>query len=467
MGPAWFVDPVLQHDLDTITNSSASLGNSVRLLPSGAASERRREENLADADVVLLKTYNFREDTTGQRMRQLLLSRVLAGKEVVIQYDFKGYHSKDATKIVENRAKGLARGRHVMPPAFLEMLKTAQAAGRGDFLTIIPTNAASANPVYGKDHEKYFITWKAGEAPKAIMGGTNIGDEWAFGGESRRPAALHGEAGFRDTDVELAGPVVGTIIDEFVQDAKVARDQLRSLEGAYDRVQHRRLERTKARIFGAEPSAENRRRAAGGAMVRFVANRPRLGGAGQYIEKLYLRLFESVPAGETITIANPFFLPTKRLIEGMKCAARRGVCFELIQNGVDAVESGFRVVALAARSLNRELMRELGEERIKVYLWDGQPELNVSSIHHKLARFGQDGPVLVGSSNLDSHSLIHNTEGCVLIADPKFQARFDDMLESDRSSGALRPLTLRELEHDSFSGKTKQWAVRRGFRYFL
>lgn len=206
---------------------------------------------------------------------------------------------------------------------------------------------------------------------------------------------------------------------------------------------------------------------AGRSAVRFVANRPRLGADGQHIEKLYLRLFESVPAGETITIANPFFLPTKRLVEGIKAAVRRGVCFEIIQNGVDAVESGFRAVALAARSLNRELLKELGEDRIKLYVWHGRPEQNVSSMHHKLARFGERGPVLVGSSNLDSHSLIHNTEGGVLISDPEFQARFAEMLALDRSSGALRPLTLRELENDSILDKTKQWVMRRGFAHFL
>lgn len=199
----WFRSAALDAALDRTTSSRSVEGSAAELLINGVESQKRREENIRDADVVLLKTYNFRNDETGQRMRSQLMDRLRSGKQVFVQYDVKGYFSKQAGTIV----KAALKNENPIPPEMQELLDAGAV--------LIPTNANSVNPVFGKDHEKYLLTWKKGETARLIMGGMNVGDEWAMGGAPGvQVQALHGAHGFRDTDCEIRGPAVERVLEE-------------------------------------------------------------------------------------------------------------------------------------------------------------------------------------------------------------------------------------------------------------
>ncbi|MCB9654061.1 MAG: phosphatidylserine/phosphatidylglycerophosphate/cardiolipin synthase family protein [Deltaproteobacteria bacterium] len=456
------MQPNLQALLDRETNSTATAGNQVRLLINGVASQAQREENIRRADIVCLKTYALRNDETGARMQKLLLDRAKAKKHVFLQYDYKGYLGAKVGHLAANHLANLIGRRHNVPRVFAEMLAEARAAGCEKYISIIPTQSTRT---FGRDHEKYLITWKVGEPARAIMGGMNVGDEWAFGGDpKRRPAVFRGTAALRDTDVEIRGPAVQEILSEFVFDAKRALDELKDLRGGYDLAAHERLLHCQARIGRAQAAY----RAEGPEQVRFIANRPELKASGQYIEKLYLELLSRVPKGDTVTLVSPFFLPTQRLIDGIKSAAQRGVRFVIIQNHDRSAETAFRVVARAARDLNRTLLRDLGSQ-IKVFYWTGNEARGLSSLHHKLAQFGAGGPIIIGSSNLDALSLVHNTEGVVVVfgAKSELAVAFAKMLKHDASMNAMQEASLESFEQDGWLARMTQRVLRHGGGHYL
>ncbi|MBI5545482.1 MAG: phosphatidylserine/phosphatidylglycerophosphate/cardiolipin synthase family protein, partial [Deltaproteobacteria bacterium] len=377
----WFGAKELQSQLDALTHSVARPSNQVELLVNGKESYTRRFQNIAEADLVLMKTYNFRDDETGHKMVEALGQRLDAGGKVFLQFDIKGYY-KNPVDVAGTRLGW----KDAIPP----MLKVLVDKGA----TVIPTNLPTslAETVFIKDHEKYLITWKMGESPKVVMGGMNIGDEWAFGGDPTKAVpSLEGHAGFRDTDVQLTGPITRDAIQEYVADVA----QHSSAESdASQALQH---------ALGEMKEAGRAPREVGSSSARFVSNSPCEGESGQNIEKLYCALMAAVPAGETVTLSTAFFLPTDKIVEGIEKAARRGVKFRLLLNSEQSPEAGFRLVAKGAQSLYRTLFEECPKGSLEIYEWGGNKE--ASGLHHKLASFGKDGPVMIGSSNLDYHSL--------------------------------------------------------------
>jgi phosphatidylserine/phosphatidylglycerophosphate/cardiolipin synthase-like enzyme len=451
----WFDDPAFQRRLDRQTHSRAFRGNEVKLLVNGVNSYRQRQRNVAEADVVLLKTYNFREDATGRQMVSWLEDRLARGKQVFVQFDVKG-STKSPFKLF-----GIKRGRTSPIPATLQRLVDRGAV-------VIPTNAPGrlrdCNPVFGKDHEKYLITWRRGGPVTVVMGGMNVGDEWARGGDrSARVPALHGAHGFRDTDVQVLGPVTRAIVQEFLADALHHGGRYREAHSTRRKAAPKvkalasRLGTGLAELRQAvaqldrEASSSYAKRAAD-ANCRFVANRPLRGVPGQYIENLFSLMLERAPG---VTLSNAFFLPTKRLLTSLEGAAARGAPTRMLLNGTDAVEHGFRLVAKRARKDYRYLLqsRKAGD-RLKIFEWHGDPSKGVSSIHQKVWAFGDGAwdPFGVGSSNLDFHSLRRNSEGVLLIQDPKTKRALDRALREDFAAPGVE-----RVRSDQLPGRLKLW----------
>ncbi|MBK8011128.1 MAG: phosphatidylserine/phosphatidylglycerophosphate/cardiolipin synthase family protein [Deltaproteobacteria bacterium] len=459
---SWFLRPEVEAALDRETQSSTTTGNHVNLLVNGVASQAQRLNNIRTAHEVFLKTYIIREDETWADIRKALMARVKARRPVYLQYDYKGYYGARIGHLVANWVANRVGGRHQIPRVFAAMLAEAKAAGCERFLTIIPSQSTR---MVGRDHEKYLVTWRRGEPARAIMGGMNVGDEWAFGGDpNRRPAVFRGLPGLRDTDVEVRGPAVQQILSEFVFDAGRALKELRHLRGGYDAEKHQRLLHSQLRVDRAREAY----RSHGSEQVRFIANRPEQKEKGQYIEKLYIELLGRVPKGDTVTLVSPFFLPTDRLLDAIKSAAERGVKFVIVQNHNRSAEAAFRIVARAARDLNRRLLRDFPGQ-IKVFYWAGNERRGLSSSHQKIAQFGVGGPILFGSSNLDARSLVHNTEGAILVhgAGSKLAAQVARMFQSDWSMNAVYEASHESFERDPWFARLFQSALRRLGRNYL
>ncbi len=459
-------------ELDRLTNSRKVGGNKLRLLVDGVQSFPQREANIREADVILVKTYNFRDDATGRRMVALLADKARHGAKVYLQFDVRGFYVKDAEalqRVSQGRASVIppllaplvAAGGVVIPmharekPPLkipetrrwatpLAVLGLLLAAVLNPWWAILPLVnlaydwlARKANDYLNttgrRDHEKYLITWKRGDPVKVIMGGMNIGDEWALGGTDRPVPRLGGLRGMRDNDIEGTGPFAEAVLAEYLKDVRhhgipgagVAHGTPASaLTQLTDALSTIRSPQYRTRAF---PWTAN------GSQVRFVANEPYKGVAGQYIERLLCDAFSKVPTGETVRISVPFFAPTQPVEQAMLAAAQRGVKIRLLLNSPHVGDQGMRWAARGAQELYRTMFDDYPPGTIEIYELHAarRRKDTYSALHQKLYVFGARGPLVVGSSNLDRYSLRWNSEGMLAIDDAKLHAEATQLFERD------------------------------------
>jgi phosphatidylserine/phosphatidylglycerophosphate/cardiolipin synthase-like enzyme len=462
--------------------------NQVTLLVDGAESYEQRYKNIANAEVVLLKTYNFRDDETGTEVLRRLRKVADQGGEtaplVFIQFDRKGFKAA-GDGAFWNSMKMLFGGRHGFKAPVPGLLKDAGDDDKGLFhplrgsknAFVMPVNMpvglwnpfnADAyrefNPIFGKDHEKYLITWSRGEGVRVVMGGLNTGSEWAYAGTQQqwKDKKGHEEYGYRDTDVEIVGPATHAIVREFLHDAlyhwEKNLDDLKDSAGRDGRKWHEAtqpgIERLKKVVAAMEADDAAFAEAADGtARVRFVANRPHEGAKGQYIERLLCVLLKAAPEKTAVRMSNAFVFPPPTFEAALRDAVDQGIELEMLLNNENA-HAPFGMLAKGARCMLGKLfghptLGEKAKEAVTLYRWPGGDtkenlERNadtwaavkargVSTIHQKVWAFGgkPNDPLLIGSSNLDYHSLRHNSEGAVLIEDPALKEAFDAMLTQD------------------------------------
>jgi cardiolipin synthase len=212
-----------------------------------------------------------------------------------------------------------------------------------------------------RNHRKLVVA----DGARAVIGGLCIGCEWT--GE-HRPA---GHA-WRDTAVEIAGPAAAVLDQAFARTWQVAEGTLPD-EDVAGRV---------------APQGQGE--------VRVIAGEP-----GR--ERTY-RVVELLSAGSLhrLWITDAYLVAPPRLFQALRDAARDGVDVRLLVPG----SSDLPLV----RNLSRIGYRELLRSGVRIWEWDG-PMLHAKTIV-------ADGRwTRVGSSNLNSSSLLGNWELDVLIED--------------------------------------------------
>lgn len=206
--------------LDRVTHTVARTGNHVELLIDGQASFARRIANARAADVILVKTFAFTDDETGRAVADLLIERAQAGARVIVQYDALGsiHDPGDVGSMLANgnekpiisrlRAAGIEIVATNAPAGTVALREIAGGIARTVFhpfehLGIVLDRTRRLE---FHDHEKYWITGRftpegspEGLVMTAIIGGMNIGSEYAFGGLDRVDAVT-GARGWHDVD---------------------------------------------------------------------------------------------------------------------------------------------------------------------------------------------------------------------------------------------------------------------------
>ena len=420
----WYQDSSLQKLMDENTSSALRAGNQVRLLVNGVASFARRYENMASANFIFVKTFLFTDDEAGRQMAAALSERAMAGIPVVLQYDVKG--SIESPAVV---ADMLSQANPELPFGEKRIIHEMREAG----VVIIPTNSPSRpyelaewaenierlfqDPVAALkrsgeslilydycDHEKFFITGHESGEIRAIVGGMNIASEYALGGIASRRDTLSGKVGWHDVDVEISGPAAADVYAEFLNDMKMQTG--RELPST--------LMEMSAEIGNkSHPRPEN-------ASVRFVVKHP-LVERNRHVEDLYQILLESSPAKEPIFIATAYFAPSKRIRESIIEHAKLGGEVIVLTNSLES--NNHPILSVAANFAALEIMEATAN--FQLYEWISRPDDGEETMHQKLASFGTNGPVIVGSFNLDAQSALHNTESVVLIDEPGFRDSID------------------------------------------
>ncbi|HLX23397.1 MAG TPA: phospholipase D-like domain-containing protein, partial [Usitatibacter sp.] len=275
-------------------------------------------------------------------------------------------------------------------PEFFQGLE-AQGIKVERFNPVNPAELLKKGPaIIERDHRKLLVV----DGRVAFLGGINISSVYGTGASGssldRHKATPPEDRPWRDTQVELEGPVVAELQRMFVESwARHTHEP--PLEGA-------------AYFPKLKPE--------GPLVVRAITSVSDDGS-----NPLYVTLVSAIAASELqVHITMAYFVPDPQLVDALKDAARRGVDVKII---LPAHTDGW-VVFNAGRSFYDDLL----DAGVKIY------ERRARVLHAKTAVI--DGVwSTVGSSNLDWRSLMSNDELNAVILGTDFADRMNAMFDHD------------------------------------
>jgi cardiolipin synthase A/B len=340
-----------------IGGSELVVGNEVTLLLDGPATYAAMFEAIrAATDHIDVESYIIEDGAVGQQFADALLERQGQGVQVNLIYDSVGTF-------------GTAK-------PFFERLEQ----GGVKVIEFNPVNPLAARQSWSpnhRDHRKLLVV----DGRTAFLGGINISNVYSSGSSAphgREPAGA--VAGWRDTDVRIAGPAAAEF--ERLFNATWAKQQGQPLAAA-------------------QPGAVA---AQGTHIVRAVGSTP-----DDAFSLIYLTLISAITnAQERVYLTNAYFVPDPQLMKALVDSAGRGVDVRIIL----PAQSDSGPAYFAGRSHYSELL----EAGVKIY------ERRGALLHAKTALV--DGVwSCVGSSNLDWRSALDNDEVNAVILGREFGAQ--------------------------------------------
>lgn len=386
-------------------DSPLVLGNRALLLQDGPATYEAMFSAIRKArDHINLETYIFEDGEIGSRFAELLLEKQAEGVQVNLIYD--------------------SVGNLTTPAEFFERLR----AGGIQLLEFNPVNPAKLRKnrewlLNNRDHRKLLVI----DGKTAFLGGINISESYSSGsfsspGTSKNKKGAAPEAGWRDTHLQIEGPVVAELQKYFID--------------------------TWTRQHGPELAARTyfpplgKR---GDEIIRAVGST-----AEDDDSPIYLTLLSAIDHAErNIHITNAYFVPDPQLRKALAGAAQRGVDVQIVLPS----KTDSWAVFHAGRSHYDELLNA----GVKLY------ERGGTILHSKTASI--DGVwSTVGSTNLDWRSFLHNDELNAIILGADFARQMDAMFTRDRA--AAKAIEPQAWKRRSPLLRIQEWLARR-FEYWL
>lgn len=372
-----------------ISDSPLLAGNRVQLLQDGPATYQAMFAAIAAAhDHINMETYIVEDDEVGKRFADVLIDKQRAGVQVNLIRDSVG--TLDT------------------PSAYFTRLADAGIRVL-EFNPINPLTAKAGWDVNQRDHRKLLVV----DGTTAILGGINISSVYSGGSFSQRAGKRSvGEQPWRDTDLQIDGPVVAEYQKLFLEtwqkqqgEPLAPRDYFPTLARQGSEVVH---------AIGSSPD--------------------------EPYSVMYATLISAIDNAETdILLTNAYFIPDPQLVAALKGAVARGVVVKIVLPSV--TDSG--LVFHAGRSHYDELLRG----GVQIF------ERKYALLHAKTALI--DGVwSTVGSTNLDWRSFLHNQELNAVVLGAEFGARMrssfdDDLAQSQQvtlEAWQGRPIGLRVKE---------------------
>jgi cardiolipin synthase len=382
-----------------VTGTPLVTGNSVRLLENGPDTYRAMFAVIQAArDHINMETYILEDDQVGRRFADVLIEKQQQGVQVNLIHDGVGTLGTPAEFFQRLRESGIRT------------------------LEYNPVNPASAAPGWNlnqRDHRKLLVV----DGRTAFLGGINISSVYSAGSFRAHPKTRpSGEQPWRDTDLQIEGPVVAEFQKLFVEtwegqggDPLVPRDYYPTLVPRGHEV---------VRAIGSSPD--------------------------EPFSLIYVTLLSAIASAATdILITNAYFVPDPQLLAALKAAAARGVDVRLVLPG----KTDSALVFHAARSYYDQLL----EDGVELF------ERRDALLHSKTAVI--DGVwSTVGSTNLDWRSFLHNRELNAVVLGKEFgdsmRAAFErDIRQSDQ-------ITLEQWRRRSVLVRAKE-AFARLWQYWL
>ncbi len=376
-----------------IVGSPLILGNKVTLLQDGAATYPAMFAAIRNArDSINLESYIIEDDETGKQFADLLLEQQARGIQVNVIHDsFGGINT---------------------PKAYFDRL----AQGGVALLEFNPINPLAAKTpwlINNRDHRKLLVV----DGRIAILGGINISSVYASGSVARRSGnAADSNVAWRDTDLQIEGPVVAELQKQFMQ--------------TWDKQHGKPLA---PRTYFPALTAQ------GHDIVRVIGSTP-----DDPYSLMYLTLISAIGNAEKqVYLTNAYFVPDPQLLRALTDAAARGVDVKLILPS----HSDSEVVFQAGRAHYSTLLRA----GVKIYERQG------ALLHSKTAYI--DGVwSTVGSTNLDWRSFLDNDEINAVIIGREFAGQMQAMFAKDLA--ASKEIDPERWERRPLSYRFKEWMAR-------
>ncbi|MFZ3084402.1 cardiolipin synthase [Rhodoferax ferrireducens] len=372
-----------------VNDSPLILGNKVTLLQDGAATYPAMFAAILRArDHVNLESYIIEDDEVGRQFSDLLLAQQARGVQVNVIYDSVGALNT--------------------PKPFFERLKQGGIEVL-EFNPINPLMAKGPWMINHRDHRKLLLV----DGRIAFIGGINISSVYGSGSiPSRSHKAAANTDEWRDTDLQIEGPVVSEFQKLFLQTWEKQRGRPLAPKNYFPALE----------VQGKD-------------IVRTIGSTP-----DDPFSLMYLTLMSAIGNAEKqVHLTQAYFVPDPQLLQALVAAAGRGVDVKLILPS----HSDSGLVFHAGRAHYTELL----QGGVKLYERVG------GLLHAKTAVI--DGVwSTVGSSNLDWRSFLDNDEIDAVVLGQEFAQKMEAMFASDlRASQAIdlqgwqrRPLQFRIKE---------------------
>ena len=384
---------------EAIVGSPLTSGNRAVLLQDGPATYRAMLAAIEAArDHINMETYILEDDEVGQRFAEVLIAKQRQGVQVNLIRDSVGSIGT--------------------PAAFFERL-AASGIRVLEFNPINPLLARKEWELNRRDHRKLLIV----DGRTAILGGINISSVYSGGSFSQssrtRPA---GGLAWRDTDLQLQGPVVAELQKLFIATWAAQKGSALASKNYF-------------------PPPEN----VGRDVVRAIGSSP-----DEPFSLIYATLLSAIASAETsVAITNAYFAPDPQLLAALMAAAGRGVDVKLILPS----RTDSWLIFHAGRAYYEPLLRG----GVKIY------ERRGVILHSKTALI--DGVwATVGSTNLDWRSFLHNYELNAVVLGAEFGNQVQAMFARDLA--ASDAIDLQQWQRRSIDLRLKELFAR-AWEYWL
>jgi cardiolipin synthase len=383
---------------EAVAGNPLTVGNRVTLLKDGPATYRAMLSAIEGAsDHVNMESYIFEDDEIGRQFATALVARQRKGVQVNLIRDSIGTLGT--------------------PTAFFEGL-SASGIQVLEFNPVNPLVAGAGWEPNQRDHRKLLIV----DGRSAFLGGINISSVNS-GGSFRSGTSRRGDQGgqWRDTDLQIEGPVVASLQRLFMQSWASQQGPVLA-----------------ARNYFPPPQA------AGHDVVRAIGSSP-----DEPFSQIYATLLSAINSAETsVHLTNAYFVPDPQLLTALEAAVGRGVDVRLI---LPASTDSWLVFHAGRRHYDRLLAAG-----VKIYERRGR------MLHSKTALV--DGVwATVGSTNLDWRSFLHNHELNAVVLGNEFGAQLQAMFDSDLKASdavllqAWRQRGLAERLQEIFASAWAYW----------
>ncbi|MDR3521530.1 MAG: phospholipase D-like domain-containing protein [Acidocella sp.] len=378
---------VMQARSVALTHTPFVAGNKVVLLENGPATYSAMLAAMAAAtNRIDMESYEFDGDVA-EKFANLMIAKQTQGVQVHLVYD--DYGTNAPAGLFDRLRKGGVQVVKYNPldPAQMKTLD-----------------------INRRDHRKLLVI----DGEIAFTGGVNVAQVYENHHASYQQDKTPGTLPWRDTDVEVSGPVVSIFDQLFVQ--------------------------TWAQQKGPplQPTAPDAA-IAGTSVLQALDGSP-----VDSHPAIYRTLLVAMAAAHSsIHLTTGFFAPPPDMIEALECAARRGVDVRII---VPAISNSDTTIT-AGRSHYDDLLKA----GVHVY------ERHGVVLHAKTAVIDGQWSV-VGSSNLDWRSVVFNNEIDAIVMGPDFGGLMEAMFTKDLA--ASREITLAAWKHRGVAERLNEFRSR-------